>query len=91
MAACIKSIGGTTRLIHTSGHLYPESLIGNKSKMESINYLIKKQLFKGPSEGKKIHYHIDEKQQAWINLDYTADYPGGKFMSEEILGILPIY
>jgi hypothetical protein len=91
MAACIKSIGGTTRLIHTSGHLYPELLIGDKSKMESINYSIKKQLFINPSEGKKIHYHIDEKQQAWINLDYTADYPGGKFMSEEILGILPIY
>jgi hypothetical protein len=23
--------------------------------------------------------------QVWLNLDYTAKYPGGPFMSEEIL------
>lgn len=90
MAACIKAIGGTPRLVHTSGHLYPELLIGNKNDIESINYLIKRKLFKNISDGKKINYHIDEYGQAWLNLDYTAKYPGGRFMSEEILGTLTL-
>jgi len=90
MAACIKSIGGTPRLIHTGGHIYPEILIGNKTDLETFNYLIKKVLFTEESNGKTIHYHIDERGQIWLNLDYTARYPGGPFMSEEILGALTL-
>lgn len=91
MAACVKAIGGTPRLIHTGGHIYPEILIGDKSDLETINYLIKKVLFVKESKGKQIHYHIDEHGQVWLNLDYTATYPGGPFMSEEILGALTLY
>jgi Ca2+/Na+ antiporter len=90
MAACIKSIGGTPRLIHTGGHIYPEIAIGDAADMETINYLIKKVLFVKESEGKKLHYHIDERGIVWLNLDYTAQYPGGPFMSEEILGALTL-
>ncbi len=90
MAATVKSIGGTPRLIHTGGHIYPEILIGNKADLETVNYLIKKVLFVKESEGKSIHYHIDERNQIWLNLDYTAKYPGGPFMSEEILGALTL-
>jgi len=91
MAACIRAIGGTPRLIHTTGHLYPVLLIGDKKEIESINYLIKRQLFPESSTGKQIHYHIDEYGQAWLNLDYTARYPGGKFMIDEILGTLDFH
>lgn len=91
MSACVKAIGGTPRLIHTGGHIYPEILIGDKSDLETINYLIKKVLFVKESKGKQIHYHIDERGQVWLNLDYTATYPGGPFMSEEILGALTLY
>ncbi|QBZ98604.1 transglutaminase [Flavobacterium sangjuense] len=90
MAACIKSIGGTTRLIHTKGHIYPELLIGNKKDLEHINYAIKKVLFQTESKGKPINYHIDERGNIWLNLDYTAKYPGGPFMNEEILGALTL-
>ena len=90
MAACIKSIGGTPRLIHTGGHIYPEIAIGNAADMETINFLVKKVLFVKESEGKKLHYHIDERGMIWLNLDYTATYPGGPFMSEEILGALTL-
>ena len=90
MAACIKSIGGTPRLIHTGGHIYPEIAIGDAADIETINYLIKKVLFVKESEGKKLHYHIDERGMIWLNLDYTATYPGGPFMSEEILGALTL-
>ncbi len=90
MAACVRSIGGTPRLIHTGGHIYPEVLIGSKVDLEAINYLIKEVLFKEESKGKELHYHIDERGQIWLNLDYTATYPGGPFMSEEILGALTL-
>ena len=90
MAACIRAIGGTPRLIHTGGHIYPEMLIGKRSDLEAANYLIKEVLFTKESNEKDIHYHIDERGQIWLNLDYTARYPGGPFMSAEILGALTL-
>lgn len=90
MAACIRAIGGTPRLIHTQAHIYPEMLIGNSNDLETVVYLIKEVLFQGESNGKEIHYHIDERGQIWLNLDYTAKYPGGPFMSQEILGALTL-
>jgi hypothetical protein len=90
MAACIRSIGGTPRLIHTKGHIYPEILIGNKGDLEKVNFLIKDVLFPRESHRKQLNYHIDERDQVWLNLDYTAKYPGGPFLSEEILGALTL-
>lgn len=88
MAACIKAVGGTPRIIHTGGHLYPEMLIGDKNNLETAIYLIKEVLFEKEVKDQQIHYHIDERGQIWLNLDYTANYPGGPFMKEEILGQL---
>ncbi|MEY2631251.1 MAG: hypothetical protein RLZZ469_2149 [Bacteroidota bacterium] len=90
MAACIKSIGGTTRLIHTKGHIYPELYIGTEKDIEQINYVIKKVLFPTESKNQTLNYHIDERGDVWLNLDYTAKYPGGPFMNEEILGALTL-
>lgn len=90
MVASVKSIGGVPRLIHTGGHIYPEILIGDKADLETINYLIKKVLFVEESKDQTIHYHIDERGQVWLNLDYTAKYPGGPFLREEILGALTL-
>lgn len=90
MAACIRAVGGIPRLIHTGGHIYPEMLVGHKSELEAAVYLIKEVLFVTESKNKEIHYHIDERGQIWLNLDYTARYPGGPFMSEEILGALTL-
>ena len=90
MAASVRSIGGAPRLIHTKGHIYPEILIGSLTDLEKINYLIKNVLFAEESSKKQLHYHIDERNQVWLNLDYTASYPGGPFLSEEILGALTL-
>ncbi|HUH25912.1 MAG TPA: transglutaminase domain-containing protein [Flavobacterium sp.] len=90
MAAAVRAVGGTPRLIHTKEHMYPEMLIGSKADLENIIYLIKEVLFVKEAKGKVIHYHIDERGQVWLNLDYTGKYPGGPFMSEEILGELTL-
>ena len=88
MAAAIMSIGGTMRLVHTTEHVYPEILIGDKDNLEDVNYIIKQVMFKAESDGKRLHYHIDNQKQIWLNLDYTARYPGGEFMESEIIAIL---
>jgi hypothetical protein len=88
MAASIKAIGGTPRLIYTDGHIYPELCIGSLADLESVNFLIKKELFTKESHLKAIHYHRDEYGQVWLNMDYTAMYPGGPFLFDEILGTL---
>jgi hypothetical protein len=90
IAASVKAIGGTPRLIHTKGHIYPEILIGSLKDLEKVNFLIKNVLFVNESHGKQLHYHVDERGQIWMNLDYTATYPGGPFLSEEILGALTL-
>lgn len=90
MAACIRAIGGTPRLITTNDHIYPEIFIGSKADFEDINFIIKKHLFVKQTQNKPLHYHIDERDNIWLNMDYTAKYPGGPFMSEEILGAMII-
>ena len=90
MAAGIKAVGGIPRLIHTNEHIYPEMLIGTKRDLQNVNFLIRKVLFIDEIKSNDLHYHIDERGQVWLNLDYTANYPGGKFLSEEILGELTL-
>lgn len=90
MAAAVKSIGGIPRLIHTQGHIYPELYVGTQKDMDKVNFLIKKVLFPIESQHKSVHYHIDERGNIWLNLDYTAKYPGGPFMKEEILSALTL-
>ncbi|KQS91402.1 transglutaminase domain-containing protein [Chryseobacterium sp. Leaf394] len=90
IAAAIKSIGGKVRLVSTDGHLYPELYIEDKKSLENVNYIISQKLFKNEIDKDVIHYHEDASGGFWLNLDYTADYPGGKFMHEEILGILKL-
>lgn len=90
MAAGVKAVGGIPRLIHTDAHIYPEIYIGTKRDLENVTFLIRKVLFVEESKGKQIHYHIDERGHIWLNLDYTGTYPGGKFMSETILGQLTL-
>jgi hypothetical protein len=85
MAATIKSIGGIPRLVYTNGHIYPELLIGSKKDLEHIGKLIHEKLFPEESYGHTIHYHKDEEGKIWINLDYTAGYPGGKFMGNDVI------
>ncbi len=91
MAACIRAVGGTPRIISTTEHVYPEMLIGSKENFEAIHFLIKEVLFSAQVGSNELHYHQDEYGQIWLNLDYTAKYPGGRFMSEEILGALTLY
>lgn len=90
MAAGVKAVGGTPRLISTDAHIYPEMYIGTKRDLENVIFLIHNVLFVEESKNQPIHYHIDERGHIWLNLDYTASYPGGEFLGETILGQLTL-
>ena len=88
MVAAIKSIGGRARFVSTTGHLYPEIMIGDKFDLLRIEDLIKNVLFPIESKDQSLHYHTDADGKIWLNLDYTAAYPGGRHYADPILGIL---
>jgi hypothetical protein len=90
MAACIKAIGGEVRLVRTLDHLYPEVKVCNKKNFPAIIGLIKRQLFYKESLGGRIYFHTDEYDNIWLNFDYTEIYPGGKYMTFDIVGVLEI-
>jgi len=84
MAAAIKSIGGRVRLTFIKGHIYPELYMGSEQQMQKIMPLITQQLFKKEID-KPLNYYKDAQGNAWINLDYTADYPGGSYMGTDVV------
>ena len=88
MVSAIKSIGGTARFVATTGHLYPEMLIGDRFDLDKVDDLIKNALFPIESKRQSLHYHTDPDGKIWLNLDYSAAYPGGRYYSDAILGIL---
>ena len=88
MVAAVRSIGGRARFVSTTGHLYPEILIGDKFDLDKIEHLIKNVLFPIESKDQSLHYHTEADGKIWLNLDYTSAYPGGRYYADPILGIL---
>jgi len=88
MAALIKAVGGEVRLVRTTGHVYPELLIGDNARLERAAHLIRKVLFVKEVGDAPLYHHTDADGRHWINLDYTRRYPGGELMDERIVGIL---
>lgn len=85
MAAAIKSIGGKVRLTFIKGHIYPELLIGKEEELEQVVPLLTEKLFPKETKHKELNYYKDAKGNVWINLDYTANYPGGSYMGNEVV------
>ncbi len=83
MSALIESIGGTTRIIlaydNSSGHAYAEVYLGQKGNrnhhvQDIINWL------RSECNTDKIYTHLDPAaNDIWLNLDWSADHPGGPF------------
>lgn len=88
MAACLKYVGSEVRLVRTTRHIYPELKIGSKDQLDQATFLIRHKLFVRESRKKSIYYHVDQKGVIWLNFDYTGRAPGGKFLQEDIVGIL---
>ena len=83
LATCVKHIGGTMRLVMAKGHIYPELYIGSKKDIKPTVRRIN-ELFP-LSRGKNIRISVDPEGKAWLNMDYTAPHPGGKYLEDIIL------
>ena len=88
MAACLKFVGAQVRLVRTTHHIYPELRVGNKDELDKAIFLIRHKLFVKESKSKSVYYHVDQDGVIWLNFDYTGRAPGGKFLQEDIVGIL---
>lgn len=81
MASCLMNIGAKCRLVIIEGHMYPEMLVGDKDDFDIMQQAII-QLFNDTTIH-RIYYH-EYNGEYWINLDYTARYPGGPYMNDKV-------
>ncbi|RFM28315.1 transglutaminase domain-containing protein [Deminuibacter soli] len=87
MASCLMSIGARCRLVIVQGHMYPELYAGNEQQYELLSQAII-QLFQKERIG-RIYYH-EHNNEYWINLDYTASYPGGPYMNDRVKQVIEL-
>ena len=78
LAACMKHCGACARIVHADGHLYPQVYVGQLKDKEKVTLAIRK-LF--PSARNHIIHFTEEEDKLWLNMDYTANHPGGEFIS----------
>lgn len=89
MAACMESVGADARIVLTQTHAYPELNLGKRQNAEIAIYWLR-ELFPSASNA-SLHYHTDENGNYWLNMDYTAKYPGGKFLGDDASYVDIIY
>jgi hypothetical protein len=81
MASTFMSIGARCRMVIIEGHMYPELYVGSKQDFDIMQQAIV-QLFKN-EKVREIHYH-EHNGEYWINLDYSARYPGGPYVNDRL-------
>ncbi|MDD1758617.1 MAG: transglutaminase-like domain-containing protein, partial [Methanotrichaceae archaeon] len=93
MSSLIESIGGTTRIIlarnNSSGnHAYAEVYLGQlNAKNNQVEDIIK--WLEAKFDADKIYTHIDtDSKDVWLNLDWSANHPGGPFYPADEQNIL---
>jgi hypothetical protein len=87
MVSCLKAIGGHVRMVLTEGHLYPEMLAGDKKSFERLQQAI---VYLFGNEAIDNMYYHEQNGQYWLNLDYSAKYPGGPYVSEIAYAIIEL-
>jgi len=76
------AIGGDARITFAysekqGGHAFAELNIGN-TNVNRLLRLIQRRF--NDYEIDKLNYRTDSSGQKWLNLDWWASYPGGKYM-----------
>ncbi|RYE56611.1 MAG: transglutaminase family protein, partial [Sphingobacteriales bacterium] len=87
MVSCLKAIGGHVRMVLTEGHLYPELFVGDEKSFERMQQAI---VYLFGNEAIDNMYYHEQNGQYWLNLDYSAKYPGGPYVSEIAYAIIEL-
>ena len=85
MISAFKAIGAKTRMVLTVDHVYPELYCGNKESFLKIQDAIM-DLF--PQENINGLYYREENGNYWLNLDYSARYPGGPYANNKAYAVV---
>ncbi|MFN6037329.1 MAG: transglutaminase domain-containing protein [Bacteroidota bacterium] len=85
MASCMKSIGADIRLVIIEGHIFPEIGFDGIDEFNKVIRAIDK-LFHDELKD-FVHYHT-EGGKYWINLDYSANHPGGPYLNRKVLYVI---
>jgi hypothetical protein len=85
MVSAMQSIGAKTRMILTQGHVYPELNCGDAASFEKIKQAVL-HLF-GDQISKGLHFR-EFNGTYWLNLDYTAQHPGGPYYNDMAYAII---
>jgi len=96
LSSLIESIGGTTRVIRAynqtnlEGHAYTEVYLGKigdrDDQIETILDWLKRKY-----KTETIYFHIEpETKEVWLNLDWSAEHPGGPFFPGDKHSVLLI-
>jgi hypothetical protein len=81
MGSCMESIGAQTRVVIIKDHMYPELFVGSKADFQVFQEAVRT-LF-ADQHVDKIYYHTHNGEY-WVNLDYSATYPGGPYLNNEV-------
>jgi hypothetical protein len=87
MASMIESVGGSARLIgayrQNAAHMFAEVYIGHTQQEANLaaNYIGSLDQLRQYG-AKQLHYRTD-KDGCWLNLDWSAGYPGGPYFQSE--------
>jgi hypothetical protein len=81
MGSCMESIGAQTRVVVIKGHMYPELYVGNKADFQTFQEAVRT-LF-ADQHVDRIYYHAHDGAY-WVNLDYSASYPGGPYLNNDV-------
>lgn len=81
MGSCMEAIGAQARVVVIKGHMYPELFVGGKADFQKFETAVR-ELF-ADQHVDRIYYH-EHAGQYWVNLDYSAPYPGGPYLNNEV-------
>lgn len=85
LGTCLKSAGLRVRVVQVEWHLYPELYVGDEEAAQEITDMIN--LRYGGTRDLTIHFTKDERTgKFWLNMDYTARFPGGSFLGDHRFG-----
>ncbi|WP_126245858.1 transglutaminase domain-containing protein [Chitinophaga rhizosphaerae] len=87
MMSCMESIGARMRIVLIRGHAYPELYCGSKDDFETMKQAIIL-LFNNPPV-KELYYH-EMNGEYWINMDYTARNPGGRYLNNKVYALIEL-
>jgi len=89
MSACIKAVGGKSRIVWVNEHVFPVVLVANDKYEYNLN--VKPLLNELFIENGDNNFGVMQNEEGvWLNFDYTKNYPGGPFIDKEVIKLIKI-